>query len=157
LSWHLHLLNARGVLTPWEQATRNGIERARLRAAECVELPVLDVVVQAAKDGGIPELGHVGHTPRPRVIFITLDPDNPNLTQHMGEAFERMVVHELHHALRWDAVGYGRTLGEAIVSEGLAGRFVQELFGGDGEPWDRALTKEQFAALLPRLRQKLCG
>ena len=66
-----------------------------------------------------------------------------------------MVVHELHHALRWDAVGYGRTLGEAIVSEGLAGRFVQELFGGEGEPWDRALTEEQFAALLPRLRQEL--
>jgi Predicted Zn-dependent protease (DUF2268) len=143
------------MLTPWEDAIRDGIERARLRAAGCVELPVLDLVVQAVKDGGIPELGHVGHAPRPGAIFITLDPDNPNLVRHMGEAFERMVVHELHHALRWDAVGYGRTLGEAIVSEGLAGRFVQELFGGEGEPWDRALTEEQFAALLPRLRQEL--
>ena len=155
MSWHLHLLNARGMLTLWEHVIRDGIERARLRAAGCVELPVLDLVVQAVKDGGIPELGHVGHAPRPGAIFITLDPDNPNLVRHMGEAFERMVVHELHHALRWDAVGYGRTLGEAIVSEGLAGRFVQELFGGEGEPWDRALTEEQFAALLPRLRQDL--
>ena len=89
------------------------------------------------------------------MIFITLDPDNPNLARHMGEAFERMVVHELHHALRWDAVGYGRTLGEAIVSEGLAGRFVQEFYGDEGEPWDRAVTEEQFTTLLPRLQDEL--
>jgi uncharacterized protein YjaZ len=38
--------------------------------------------------------------------------------------------------------GFGRTPGEALVSEGLAGRFVGHLFGNPPEPWECAVADE---------------
>ncbi|MES0476805.1 MULTISPECIES: DUF2268 domain-containing putative Zn-dependent protease [Citrobacter freundii complex] len=43
----------------------------------------------------------------------------------------------LHHAARWQGPGYGSTLGEALVSKGLADHFSLELFGGEPELWER--------------------
>jgi hypothetical protein len=36
------------------------------------------------------------------------------------------IAHELHHVARWQTVGYGKTLGEALVSEGFAQAFAFE-------------------------------
>jgi uncharacterized protein YjaZ len=71
------------------------------------------------------------------VIFITVDPDNPALSVNSEKSFERMFAHELHHAARWDGPGYGSSLGEALVSEGLAGHFVREVWAGLPEPWEQ--------------------
>ena len=40
--------------------------------------------------------------------------------------------------------GYDRTLGEALVSEGLAGHFVQRLFGNPPEPWEHAVGVGEY-------------
>lgn len=37
-----------------------------------------------------------------------------------------VVAHESHHIMRWRGPGYGTTLGEAMVSEGLALKFQRE-------------------------------
>ena len=58
----------------------------------------------------------------------------------------RHVAHEVHYCLRMGGPGYGRSLGEALVSEGLAGRFVAKLFGNAPEPWECAIDA---AALKP--------
>ena len=116
------------------------MEKVRRRARRVIELPPIDFVVRAEHGGAIPEIGHVGNSPAPGIVYLTLDPANPALVTHMGAAFERMVTHELHHALRWDGPGYGRSLGEALVSEGLAGHFVRQLHHNPPEPWERAGT-----------------
>jgi len=145
MAWQLHFLNARGQLDRWRPAVEEGVEKVRRRCARVLEsLPVVDIVVRAEPGGAIAEIGHVGQSPAPGVIFLTLDPTNPALVTHMGAAFERMVAHEVHHALRWDGPGYGESLGEALVSEGLAGQFVRQLFQNPPEPWERAV---QNAAL----------
>ena len=60
-----------------------------------------------------------------------------------------MVAHEYHHTLRWVAPGYGRTLGEALVSEGLAGRFARELYDNPPEHYESALEPNAFDELAP--------
>lgn len=45
--------------------------------------------------------------------------------------------------------GYGWMLGEALVSEGLAGQFVSRLFNSPSEPWECAVTDEVLEANLP--------
>lgn len=40
--------------------------------------------------------------------------------------------------------GYGWTLGEALVSEGLAGQFVGRLLRTPPEPWENATSREQL-------------
>lgn len=60
------------------------------------------------------------------------------------DALRRCVAHELHHCARRRLVGYGRTLAEAIVSEGLADHFVVEVYGPPAGAWTRALNDSQF-------------
>lgn len=50
------------------------------------------------------------------------------------------MAHELHHVARWRTVGYGGTLRQAIVTEGLADHFSME-FGRSAPPiWSLALV-----------------
>lgn len=138
-SYTVHYMNSQMQLSPYISRVEQAVDEVWARASGLIPIVMLDIAVEAARDGGIPETGHCGFSPRPGLIRLILDPDNPNLEQHMGEALERMIAHELHHALRWDAVGYGSTLLDALVSEGLAGRFAQELYGNTAELWESAL------------------
>ncbi|MGI9506334.1 MAG: DUF2268 domain-containing putative Zn-dependent protease, partial [Geminicoccaceae bacterium] len=143
-SWSLHYLNARGAMSPFKDRVEQACRKVARKADEIDRNIVLDIVVQAIPGHGIPQIGHVGHSLSPGIVTLTLDPANPHLEANLGEVLGRVIAHELHHALRWDEVGYGRTLGEAIVTEGLAGRFVQELFGYDGEIWERAISRDEL-------------
>lgn len=64
-----------------------------------------------------------------------------------------MIAHEMHHAMRFQSIGYPKTLGDAFVSEGLAGRFVEELFQNDPEPWEHAFSRLELQEYVP-LAQK---
>ncbi len=132
---HLHLLDARGALSTLRDWVCTTLTTTHDKAAAHLPLGPLDAVVQAGRHV-IPEKGHVGHAPGPGVIFVTLDPDNSALHADASQSLARMFAHELHHAARWDGPGYGRSLGEALVSEGLAGCFVREMFGPPPEPWE---------------------
>lgn len=85
----------------------------------------------------IPEKGHAGFCPEAGVVYITVDPENNAFCKNYAHSIKRMFAHELHHAARWQELGYGSTLGEALVSKGLAGHFSLELFGGESELWER--------------------
>ena len=153
--WTLHWLNARGSLTPYRAAVDAAVADVRRRAAPVVTLPSLDLVVSAVSGRGIRETGHVGHSFYPGAIFLTLDPDNPRLADNLGESLARMIAHELNHALRWETVGYGSTLGEALVSEGLAGQFVAQLFASPPEPWEQALEGTELATVITAAQNEL--
>ncbi len=140
-SMNLHFLDARGALTGLDGWLRRCLTDTHEKAAGLMPLQPLDVVVQTGKRI-IPEKGHLGYAPKSGVVFITVDPDNPALKANADASLERMFAHELHHAARWDGPGYGSSLGEALVSEGLAGHFVLELFGGPPEPWEQLPESE---------------
>lgn len=74
------------------------------------------------------------YAPEPGLIFLTVDPASDIFRANQEASLERMFAHELHHAARWAGPGYGSSLGEALVSEGLAGAFAQEICGGLPEP-----------------------
>ncbi len=145
--WTVHYLNARAALDPVLPQINRTLIVTEERLAAVVPLPRLDVVIQSTPGHSIPQLGHVGHSPRPGVIMLSFDPNNAQMQRHLDAPLARTIAHEVHHALRWDAAGYGRTLGEALVSEGLAGQFVREVYGTGPEPWEAAIDD----ALLPTL------
>lgn len=131
----LHLLNAQGTLAAHAEWLTDCLTQTYQQAQNVMPLPCLDVVVKA---GGytLPEKGHAGYCPESGVVYITVDPANPAFAQNQSHSLEHMFAHELHHAARWTGPGYGVTLGEAVVSEGLAGHFSLELFAGEPEPWE---------------------
>lgn len=148
----LHFLDARGELTNIQDWLQTRLIETHAKTASLLRLQPIDVVVQTGKHV-IREKGHLGYAPKPGVVFITVDPCNPALEANVGASLERMFAHELHHAARWDGPGYGSTLGEALVSEGLAGHFVLELLGGSAEPWEQ-LPESEIRTHVPLAAQE---
>lgn len=145
MTWQLHWLEAEGSLAPWRERIVAEIDAAREAIATLAAPPGLDILVQRLPGAGIPELGMVGHAYRKALFALTLDPDNANFAASLADGtLRRQVAHEAHHCLRMGAVGYGRNLGDALVSEGLAGQFVRRLFGSPPEPWEAAVTEAQL-------------
>jgi uncharacterized protein YjaZ len=131
----LHFLDARGQLSDLRVWLADRLQAAFDVSTELLPLRDTDVVVNAGKRV-IPEKGHVGYAPEPGLVYVTVDPSHTYLRANAGRSLERMLAHELHHSSRWEGPGYGNTLGQALVSEGLAGHFAQEAFGGEPEPWE---------------------
>lgn len=137
----LHILNAQKKLTAHCEWLNFCLNETYDQAKRVMPLPSLDVVVKAGVHV-IPEKGHLGYCPEQSVVYVTVDPENPAFCKNNAHSLERMFAHELHHAARWGGPGYGSTLGEVTVSEGLAGHFSLELFGGEPEPWESLRSDE---------------
>lgn len=92
----------------------------------------------------IPGYGHGATTYSKTRIVMRLDPNFPKRYELLHTGIPREVSHELHHAARWQAVGYGNSLSRALVSEGLAEHFETEMWGGEPSPWANALSDRQL-------------
>lgn len=143
--WALHWLEAAGDLESHRAVIVDEVEAAYRSLAGFLAPPRLDILVQRLADETIPELGMVGHAYRDSLFAMTLDPGNSNFESSLRDgALRRQIIHEVHHCMRMAGPGYGWTLGEALVSEGLAGRFVGRLLGTDPEPWERAVSWDEL-------------
>lgn len=71
-----------------------------------------------------------GYTPTGNTVWIYADPAQKNFANLIKIQLPRVLSHELHHAARTQGPGFGETLEETLVTEGLAGHFEIELFGG---------------------------
>ncbi|MBI2334396.1 hypothetical protein HYU96_01210 [Candidatus Daviesbacteria bacterium] len=115
-----------------------------IKVENILRLPEIDIVIYDNPEGAIPELGVGGFSPSAHLIFIFLNPKFQDFNRTINQELERTLTHELHHCLRWQAIGYGKTLLEAMVSEGLADHFDIEVTGQKPQPWDNALTIAQI-------------
>jgi uncharacterized protein YjaZ len=105
----------------------------------------------------IPGIGIGGFTDPQGNVAIAIDPGHTDLRRTLETWIPATVAHELHHSSRMRVgPGYGVTLGQAMVSEGLADRFAYEVFAHTPpQPWDHALTKAQEQASWLRARPLL--
>lgn len=152
---HIHFLEAEGSLAPW----RSLLCQQASAVATCIDKIVLrelhrhpfDVVIQYLPDEVIPELGIGGSCFRRGLVTISLDPGGVGFADRLVQgAFSRALTHELHHAMRWGACGYGHSLGDAIVSEGLADVFADIITCVSTPPWSNALTADDWKSVLGR-------
>ncbi|GGX42591.1 hypothetical protein GCM10007385_07900 [Tateyamaria omphalii] len=137
-NWTTHIADARGRLKPWRGSIEAAIARTHQRVNDRVAIEQLDIVVQDSARV-IPERGHVGFAPNGWIVYLSFDPDAEAFESNLGAPLERTLAHEINHILRWRGPGYGATLGEALISEGLAGVFVRDLYASPPEPWEQAV------------------
>lgn len=136
---------------------RDLVERAARRAEREV-LPLLPlrqrVVVAAGVDATrtIRETGIGASARAADRIDVWIDPAHPWVDAAGEEELLAMLAHELHHCARWTCPGYGETLGEALVSEGLACVFETGFRGGIPPFWARALDADALRAVEARAR-----
>jgi len=71
-----------------------------------------------------------GYTPTGNTVWIYTDPSHKNYIKSVKKLLPITLAQELHHACRWQGPGFGKTLKETLVTEGLAAHFETETFGG---------------------------
>ena len=133
----LHLCDGVGDIAPedrtWILAT---LERVRDRAVPRLGLEHVDIIIAVSPWTVIPEYGIGGWTMNRSVAQITLDPWSPRFREPEREArLGATLAHELHHLarLRHPAAGWTprtgarATLGHALLNEGLAQHFEEEM------------------------------
>ena len=90
-------------------------EIGRFVAVENVEFRVM-----VFPERTLPSKGMSGAAPNTDQVYILLDPDHPRLVKSLSEETIATVAHEYHHTLRKRTTGFGASLFDALVSEGLA-------------------------------------
>lgn len=129
--WNIHFLSARNELVDVMSGLRAAARKAVAGVRQHADLPRFDLVVRAGRDVA-PDWGMSADLPAAGVIHLTLNPER------FDEALViRSLTRKLHQVIRRDLVGQDRSLGDALVSEGLAGHFVLQVLGGQPDPWDR--------------------
>jgi uncharacterized protein YjaZ len=144
MSINLHLLKGSGCLDPFLDQIQTEFNNFNQKIKDIFPPQNIDIVVYDNQFGVIPEIGIGGFTPYSYLIFISLDPTFPNLKKSITGQFSRTLAHEIHHAIRSKYVGYGNTLLEALITEGLADHFDLEINQTKPQIWDIALNKKQI-------------
>ena len=147
-TWTIHLVNARNQFGARAEAVRRACAEAEARMATVAPPLALDVVIS----GAVHEAGSLlvsGHCYEPGVIGLRVDLGPGHEGESLHAAVLRALFHEAHHALRWEGPGYGATLGGALVSEGLAQRFLHEMMDCAPEPFEQAVAPATCEAYRP--------
>jgi hypothetical protein len=100
-----------------EAEVRTVAQSALTRHAARLALDGVDVSVFP---WALPETGLHGYAPLGHLVEIRVNPDHPHFAAGWRTELPATLAHELHHARRWQGPGYGQTLLEVLVSEGLA-------------------------------------
>lgn len=133
-------------LVEYEQSIELAIREILPKINMLLPIKNIQIRVSVNPSGTIPELGIGGFNPNSAEVQLWIDPDFANLQESISKDLGPMLAHELHHAIRRKSVGYGSTLLEAMVSEGLADHFSIEVTAYDIPPWDRALSEVELEA-----------
>jgi uncharacterized protein YjaZ len=124
-------------------------EKARQMCSDRLGATGIDVHVLDAPDECIPEWGIGGFTYGPHTIVLAVDPDH----DIDATTIFSTLVHEMHHAIRWRGPGCGTTLGERLVSEGLAQVFESECTGRVPRYAQGEIRQEHRALALAAIRE----
>ena len=111
-------------------------------------LPGPSATIKIAYTGAaaIPQTGTSGYTdPASGGIVIGWQPTaQASFSMIMRLWLARTLSHEIDHSVRILAgPGFGPTLLEQIISEGISSAFDMSAFPGTAYPWDRAITRSQ--------------
>ncbi len=138
-----------GLLTPHQDLINTLMDQAlaQVRTAFPSFDPVR-ITVFADAQRSIPGYGIGGFALNGQTFEIAINPAFADLARILRERLAGTVAHEAHHVMRFRGPGYGTTLLESMISEGLADHFAVELLGVDLPPWSRAFAEEETETFL---------
>lgn len=138
-------------MRPYATRLRSVTRRAVRSVKKLLPLRDIDIVLYNNPERTIPEIGIGGNAPDAHTVFIALNPHHPKFKQSISRELFSTLAHELHHAVRCRTIGYGSTLWNALIFEGLSDHFDMEASGRKKPPpWSKALTKKQKKMWLKR-------
>lgn len=151
----LHIVDVGGRLGDYAEKVRRAFAPAIAAVSRHLPLSEIDIAVYAS-DSVIPEVGMNAFAEHGNLIRLWLDPKHPALTNHFDLSFTALLAHELHHVIRERGPGYGRSLRDSLVSEGLACQFEREVVG-HLPPYGTEVPADEVTARLARIAPQLGG
>jgi uncharacterized protein YjaZ len=130
----------------------NKIKLAVDSVSRLIEMEDVEFRVTVFPEPTMPHSGMSGVAPDKQHLYILLNPGNPNLSRGIREELIPTVAHEFHHTMRHRTEGYGKTLYEALISEGLAEHFTFEVIG-KVPPWAAGAGEIDFEYWLSQAKR----
>lgn len=137
-----------GAFAPLHTEIRAVLDDAHRAADARIPVGLVTFMVTADIARSIPGWGLGGYAPGPSTVEIVVDPEYPGLANVLDERLFYIALHEMHHTVRWRGPGYGSTLHETMISEGLADHFAVEGTGGPLPPWCVAFPESDTDRIL---------
>ncbi|CAN5182848.1 DUF2268 domain-containing protein [soil metagenome] len=147
-----HILLGSGRLTPFSQQIQKVIDDAIPVITKKIPAKNVDVIMYHNPEGAVPEQGIGGYCPNGNITYISLDPAFSNLKDSIKKELKRILAHELHHTLRWQNPGYGETLLDAMITEGLADHFDIEVYNEQPQPWSITLSEHELQRMMKKAK-----
>ena len=144
-----------GSLASRDDVIRSTIQETYDQARALLNIDPMTIRVTADASRAIAGYGIGGFAPDGFNTDIAINLSFPNLDDVLVERLALTTAHELHHNARWRGPGYGTTLLQSMISEGLADHFAVETLGVPLPPWSRALSDADVERLLDRARPEL--
>jgi len=151
-----HILTASNDISLYSDELKSIAEATIASVEKLLPIKNVDIVFYDNPGATIDEIGGIGGiTPNANVIFISLNPRHPDFKKALKDELGFLLAHELHHTIRWQKEVEGDTLLEAMVFEGLADHFAQEVTRRDKPSvYSCALTPEQKKIFLKKASEE---
>ena len=149
-----YVLNASRNLDAYIDELEKNSRDSVARVTSLIPVKDVDIVLYDNPGEAMENIGIGGYTPNDHLIFISLNPRIQNFEKNIQNNLGRTIAHELHHALRWKNPGYGNSLLEALITEGLADHFSYEAYRGELEKWDEALSDNELEKIAGIAKQE---
>lgn len=113
-------------------------------ATKKLSIDLINIVIYPNRDLTIQKIGAGGFAPNSEWIRLAIDPfyKEEDIEYIIKNIIPLSVYHEMNHAARWNKPGYGNTLLDAIISEGLAIVFAEENWNSFEAPWGKYKQEE---------------
>ena len=149
---HVHSLDAGNHLGKYRERILECSEQTVLTVEKLLGIDQVDVTIARNPTWTIPETGFGGYAPEANLVQISLDPNTEGFAANLESELSATIAHELHHAMRWRGPGYGKTLLEVLITEGLAQCFEVSFRDGKTPIYAMPLDSNQMDELLGRAR-----
>ena len=146
----LHVANVTGSMDSLLARIKSAHQRAAKTAAGLLGMDNVDVVCVVDTSKVIKEIGVGGFTPNRHLTYLYIDPD---FDVSESEIYATL-CHELNHARRYDGEGYGKTLFDSMIFEGLATAFEAEASGGETFFTRELNARHQTEELISQTKQE---
>lgn len=151
----LHVLNADGSLTGWRRRIDAAFAASLSAVASRIPIGNVDVVVYNDPEYVVPALGMSGFCTSAGRMYLPMDVAHPDLPKTFEKVFQAFFAHEMHHCSRRSIDGYADTLGQALVTEGLACCFESEFPGAAVPMYAISINGETLAQVKMRAKPLL--
>ena len=125
------------------------------KAGSILKIPLVNVTIYPNSNFTIPETGEGGYAISRDWFHVYVDATKKGseLNGIIKEIIPGTIYHEMNHVARWQRIGFGSTLLEVIVTEGLATVFAKEQWKSGKDPWSN-YSKKEITNLLDIFKQR---